>query len=250
MREICKKENVQLVYPLTDIEIDVFNEYRSVFEEDNILLCMPGQEFLSCARNKYNLYKTFVNDINVPSIATYLSQDKNMPLLLPSIAKPFNGRSSEGLFRIFTEEEFENIKNKSGYIIQKMIQGPVFTVDYIRSSKYNKDFSVAREELLRTKNGAGTTVRITCDSKLTELVSYIGRSLNLNGVVNMEFIKNENNYYLIDVYPRFSAGVAFSVKAGYNMVLNSLNCYTGKNIDLPCNIHESIMIKRYYEEIL
>lgn len=247
---ICKIKKIQYIYPLTDVEIDVFNEYRDIFEEKGIVLCMPSSHFLSYARNKYILFKRFENDINVPSIRTFLTQTDNIPLLLPCIAKPYNGRSSEGLCKINTEEEFNRIANTSGYIIQEMIPGSVYTVDYIRSDKLNVDFSIPREELLRTKNGAGITVRISNDQSLIKLVSYIGSSLKLNGVVNMEFIKNSDKYYLIDINPRFSAGVAFSVKSGYNMILNSLNCYTNGNIEIGEKYYCGLMTKRYYEEIL
>lgn len=73
------------------------------------------------------------------------------------------------------------------------------------------DFSIPREELLRTKNGAGTTVRIVPDSDLMQMASYIGKKLNVRGCINMEFIRSKDStYYLIDINPRFSAGVAFS----------------------------------------
>jgi carbamoyl-phosphate synthase large subunit len=104
--------------------------------------------------------------------------------------------------------------------------------------------------LLRTKNGAGTTISIVCDENLSRLASHIGKKINVNGVVNMEFIKKNENYYLIDINPRFSAGVAFTNMTGYNMVINHLNCHSGKDIDVPCSYHEQLMTKRYYEEIL
>lgn len=247
---ICENEKIKYIYPLTDVEIDVYNEYRDRFEKKGIVLCMPDSHFLSYARNKYKLFEKFEKDRNVPSIRTYLTPNDNIPLLLPSIAKPYNGRSSEGLCKINTEEEFNRITNISGYIIQEMISGSVYTVDYIRSDKFNVDVSIPREELLRTKNGAGTTVRISNDQSLINLVSYIGNSLKLNGVVNMEFIKNSDKYYLIDINPRFSAGIAFSVKSGYNMILNSLSCYTNEKIEIGGKYYCGLMTKRYYEEIL
>ena len=142
------------------------------------------------------------------------------------------------------------MKNHEGYIIQELIEGPVYTVDYVRSESTGNDFCVPRKELLRTKNGAGTTIKIVCDEKLINLTSHIGRKIHVNGVVNMEFIHHNDRYYLIDINPRFSAGVAFTNKAGYNMVINHLNCHTGKDIDTECEYHEQLMTKRYHEELL
>lgn len=47
----------------------------------------------------------------------------------------------------------------------------------------------------------------------------------------MEFIVNNGEYYLIDINPRFSAGVGFSKLAGYDFVKNHLLCFMNEDID-------------------
>lgn len=249
--EICKQHKVSFLMPLTDLEIDVINKYRDCFESSNIQICISSKETLAIARDKFALYKCFKDDPNVPSITTWKSGTSIIPVSnLPLIAKPYNGRSSEGLQRISDEETLRLIENKPGYIIQQIKEGNVFTVDYVRNNKTGKDAGVAREELLRTKNGAGITVRTTYDSSLLNLVSYIGKTIHIHGCVNMEFILSDNQYYLIDINPRFSAGVAYSHLAGYNMVLNHLRCFTNEEIDTAVLYKEQILTKRYYEEII
>lgn len=247
--EISLKHHIEYLFPLTDLEIDVLNQNRTIFEQNKIVLCMPSSRTLAIARDKYTLYKTFEHDDLVPSIATYLSGEVPMSLL-PAIAKPYNGRSSEGLSRISEVKELEEISQKRGYIFQEVKEGPIFTVDYVRNNQTNRDFSVAREELLRTKNGAGTTVRMSNDTSLKQLVSHIGRTIQVNGCINMEFIQSNGQYYLIDINPRFSAGVAFSYMIGYNMVLNHLNCFIGKDIQASVLYQEQIIVKRYREEVV
>ncbi len=78
----------------------------------------------------------------------------------------------------------------------------------------------------------------------------IGNTIHVNGCINMEFIQSKGKYYLIDINPRFSAGVAFSHMAGYNMVLNHLNCFIVQDIQAPVLYQEQIITKRYREEIL
>lgn len=46
----------------------------------------------------------------------------------------------------------------------------------------------------------------------------------------MEFIVNEKGRFLIDINPRFSAGIGFSRLIGYDLVNNALNCFLGRNI--------------------
>lgn len=241
--------NLKYIIPLTDLEIDVINEKRALFDDNHIVLCMQKEEVLTIARDKYKLSKAFENDENVPSIKTCRLSELDINFKFPCIAKPYNGRSSEGLLRNATREQVEAIENKEEYIIQEQLDGNIITVDYCRHSSSGVSCAIPREELLRTKNGAGLTVRTIADEKLIQLVSYIGNKININGCICMEFIHNEGKYYLIDINPRFSAGVAFSVVSGYNMIINHMNCFSGKDIDGQIHVKEQIIIKKY-EEVL
>lgn len=247
--DVCKKEHIDCIFPLTDLEIDVINRHRKEFYDANISVFIQSEACLNIARNKYTMFCLFKDDKNVNVPFSVCSEELNSDFPIPAIAKPINGRSSEGLKRITKSEDIKRFIGTANYIIQQNIPGPVFTVDYVRD-RFGNDFAVPREELLRTKNGAGTTVRITPDELLKRTVSYIGKKLDIMGCVNMEFIFNDGKYYLIDINPRFSAGVAFSNFIGYDMVLNHLKSFTGERISSPIEYKEQIVCKRYKEELL
>ena len=245
----CQKFNIEYIIPLTDLEIDVINRQRSLFDEKCIVLCMQNHEVLNIARDKFKLSQICDEDENIPSVRTCLLSQIPTDFKFPCIAKPYNGRSSEGLIRNATREQVEAIENKYDYIIQEQLSGDVFTVDFCRNAQTGTACAVPRQELLRTKNGAGLTVKTISDEKLISLVSYIGERLNINGCVNMEFIYNGGQYYLIDINPRFSAGVAFTVLTGYDMITNHVRCFLNEEITPQIPIKERILIKKY-EEVL
>lgn len=245
--DLCNKYMLQFIVPLTDLEIDVINKYRQQFESKGIILCIQQPKVLDIVRNKYKLHTHFANDVNIASLKTQLLLEYNSAIPFPCVAKPFNGRSSEGLMIINNAQQLISLEHPEKYIIQEQKQGFVYTVDYCRSSLTNKDAAVPRRELLRTKNGAGLTIQTIKDKKLLQIVSYIGNELDINGCVNMEFIYNEGNYYLIDINPRFSAGVAFSVMSGYDMVNNHIKCFMSIDIDDQPKLKERIIIKKYKE---
>lgn len=248
---ICLEQQIHALIPLTDIEIDILNKWRTHFINLNILLCIQSEYTLSIARNKYQLHHFFLEDKNVPSIPTYkASEIYSAEIPLPCIAKPYNGRSSEGLMLLSTKEELSAVQFKENYIIQKFIKGAIYTVDYIRCQRTSEDFAIPRQELLRTKNGAGLTIQLSNNSILKELVSYIGNRLEINGCINMEFLYANEQFYLIDINPRFSAGIAFSYLASYDMINSHLNCFINKDIMPKIRYQETLMTKKYKEEIL
>ena len=249
--DICQKHGIQYLFPLTDLEIDILNKHREAFEQAEVTLCIQSADCLSIARDKYKMYCLFKDDATVNVPQSVLSSGLSGEFPLPVVAKPVNGRSSEGLRKIYERDELMRLKVADNYIVQEFLEGNVFTVDYVRNALQNCDFAVPREELLRTKNGAGTTVRIVPDKILESITSYIGRKLGVNGCVNMEFIHHGNAYYLIDINPRFSAGVAFSNFVGYDMVTAHLNCFLhGGELPAPIAFNEQLLCKRYSEESL
>ena len=239
------KEEIEYLIPLTDLEIDILNNHRDAFSKKNVTLCMQSEKCLNIARDKYAMFQLFFNDKNI-NVPFSISSEK---LSIPAIAKPINGRSSEGLKIISNTKDLNSLIGINKYIVQECISGPIYTIDYVRDKKGN-DFSIPREELLRTKNGAGTTIKITPNKQLENAASYIGNLLDVVGCINLEFISNDNKYYLIDINPRFSAGIAFSKFVGFDMVTSHLNCFLNKNILNPVNFNEQIICKRYYEELV
>lgn len=61
----------------------------------------------------------------------------------------------------------------------------------------------------------------------------------------IELAKKEN--YLIDINPRFSAGIAFSCKTGYDFINAHLACFSGSPIPPAVEFIESIEIKYFIE---
>ncbi len=249
--DICKKNVVDAVIPLTDLEIDVLRENTLKFKAIGCKLYIESDAILDIVRNKLRLTQTFCDNsiINVPksySSERYLKDHDVAVTKL--IAKPVNGRSSEGLYRIDKGESLRFLDKKENYIIQECIDGSVYTVDYVRDCNGNA-FAVPREELLRTKNGAGITVKITKDIELIESAEYIGDKLKIVGCVNMEFISNNGKFYLIDINPRFSAGIGFTIIAGYNIVQSHINAFEDGNIIPPIDFSEQVLEKVYVEVV-
>ena len=245
--KLAEENNVKYIFPLTDLEIDKLNKYRTIFEEKEICLCMPSEDTLAIARDKYALHCKFKDDDMVMSVPTYTSGGDLSDLSYPCIAKPRGGRSSEGLVYVQNAEQLKNYLNDTSYIFQEIIKGNVCTIDYVRNSHDHTSFCVPREELLRTKNGAGTTVRVFHDASLEALVEHIGETLNINGAVNMEFICQDGFYYLIDINPRFSAGIAFSCRTGYDFVNAHLACFCGEAIPNKIKFNERLDVKYFTE---
>ena len=251
--DICKKENIQFLIPLTDAEIDVFNNHRDYFDMISVKLCISNYNSIEICRDKYKTFELLKNYNFVELIDTYrLNQINSSNIIFPCVLKPYNGRSSQGVFIIEFPEQLELFKKfvkKEDYILQTKINGNIVTVDVCRDRKNGITVSMAREELIRTSNGAGLSVHVFEDKELTILTERIAKILDVEGSVNFEFIKTESGYKFLECNPRFSGGVAFSCLSGYDFVQNSFMYFSGMMIETNKLTKSQYIVKKYIELI-
>lgn len=250
---ISETENITHILPLTDIEVDFFNEHRKHYEEKNITVCIASTYTLAICRNK-KTQQEFI-DKNVPSVRTIptinISECKSVPFDFPMVCKPYDGRSSQGLKYIYTIEEWLAAKAMADvdkYVVQPFIKGRIVTVDIIRQREEKTVVAIPRLEFLRTLNGAGTSVKVFPDRDLGKMCMELADAYDVVGCVNFEFLKSESGeYHYVECNPRFSGGVEFSCLAGYDCVGNHIRCFENKKID-KFKLERKYFIARKFEE--
>lgn len=235
--DICMRERISHLIPLTDPEVDVLSADRQRFDEMGITLCISPQPAIRTARDKLALHQCFADHPRIhPIPTTYLQGEEHPGFPYPLLAKPRHGRSSEGQVHIADPSALQFWRSRlagQDYIVQPRCAGDVFVTDVVRQPDGGRSAAMTRQELLRSPNGAGMTVRMqpghACDALAVEAAKILG----LYGCINLEFLVADGAPLLMDVNPRFSAGVAFSMMSGYDMVSNHLRCFDGGQIT-PC----------------
>ncbi|MCI6242152.1 MAG: ATP-grasp domain-containing protein [Lachnospiraceae bacterium] len=257
IKEICLNERINYILPLTDIDVDFFNNNRDWFIENGICLCISPQNSLDIIRNKKKLADYI--DINCPDINTIPTRMlssvlEDIPWKFPLVCKPYDGRSSQGLRFIYTNEEWEQFKqtaDQKKYIVQPYIEGECVMVEIVRQSEPHNVVAITRlGSLLRTSNNCGLTVYIYQDKLLEEACKKMADVLGVIGCVNFEFLRcKDGTYYLVECNPRFSAGCEFSCMAGYDCVGNHMRAFNHLSIDDFEFKHNMYMARKYEEYI-
>jgi carbamoyl-phosphate synthase large subunit len=252
--KICREEQAKVLIVLTDVEVDVWNRYRDELALASVTLCLSSEKTLLLCRDKRELYR-FLKEkgIGNPIPTLELMEADAERLSYPAVIKPFNGRSSQGLRYIQSLDEmkgFLECGDSEGLIVQPYYQGSIITVDVVRQAETGESVAVCRKELLRTPNGAGTSVLVFLDPVLEATCRDIANALGINGCVNFEFIQTEDgSYHMLECNPRFSGGVEFSCLAGYDCVTNHLRCFIEEAIE-PLKGITGMYIARKYEEYI
>lgn len=258
IQQVCLREHVRYLIPLTDVEVDVLTLHRDWFASHDILLCLSPADTIGLCRDKREMAR-FTSGLGfLRSIPTFASSEAELrtdaPFReFPLICKPVNGRSSQGICRIHSDKEWHNfcsVHDMRQYIVQPCISGSVVTVDIIRQADGGHTVAIPRQEMLRTLNGAGTSVYVFTDAALQETCIRLADALGIIGCVNFEFIKDKaGNYHFIECNPRFSGGVAFSCTVGYDCVRNHIAAFCGRPIDALHPYRNQYIVKKYHEHV-
>lgn len=251
---ICREEKARAVVVLTDAEVDVLHAFRKEFSSEGILLCLPSEETIGLCRDK-RAFSHFLSERNIGNtiFTEELHSVKEDELHYPVVVKPYNGRSSQDLSYVASEEELKSLKARvkaEDFVVQPYLEGSIITADVVRHAGTGEAAVICRKELLRTKNGAGTSVLVFRNEKLEAVCREAAEALGINGCVNFEFIEDEGGaFHMLECNPRFSGGVEFSCMAGYDCVTNHLRCFEGQDIE-ACRKITSMYIARKYEEYI
>lgn len=269
LSRICRQMGVDLLVPLTDAEIDVINGWREEAARIGVTVCLSPAESIRLCRDKWESARKLREEGVCRTIPTRRLDEVIRSeaasgyerLEYPLVLKPARGRSSQGLLTVLDAEqmrrEADRLRPDAGsYLAQPRIAGNVVTVDVVRNViESGDDVSAAdqvvclpRRELLRTPNGAGTSVCIFRDERLEAQCAAVARALDVRGCVNFEFVEeSEGRWHFLECNPRFSGGVAFSCMAGYDMPGSHLRCFTGGEIEPMGEIRSQYLVKRYAE---
>ena len=245
----CKERRINYYFATMDEEIANLSKNREKFEAIGVSLCIPNHGLVMTCHYK-DTFSDWVK-ANMPEI--YINrfrsfaevQDKDFPLFM----KPIEGRASLGCRKIDSREALEELKaegiDENGLVIQTYTEGEFITVDLIRNAKLGHARQVQRLEELRNSSGCGIAVKIIDDPLLAEICNRLMEKLDLNGVVNAEFFRKGDEYRIIEVNPRFSAGTSFSYAAGCDTASAALDIADGRDFTLgepAIGIH---LAKRY-----
>lgn len=246
----CRENSVNYLLPLTDIDVEQVASMKESLTSESIVACAPDPGIVDVCRDKAMLAR-FVERLGHRAIDTELAHSPEAERMeFPRILKPRRGRSSQGNVVVDSTEGFDYASGLRGdYVVQPFLRGTYYTVDVVRD-RFGTVAAIPRRELLRTRDGLGTTVEVFRGGPLVQVVTDVAHALDLVGVVNIEFIGlDSGEFRLMEINPRLSGGVAFSHLAGYDVVTNAISAFSGTRIAEADSVRGCTVARRFIETV-
>lgn len=264
--DICQKEKIDTVIPLTTQEVLVLSKIR-----DTLHVAVSHADTVKNVIDKYLLY-CMLPDIS-PFAVTVRTRDefwyfyrKIYEIKGQVCFKPLISNGSRG-FRVvgnkkwddiyrekpsaiyITESDIKNIlpKRFNPLLLMEYLSGEEYTVDVLYHN-YNPIIIVPRLRLKITE-GITHSCIITQNKEIENLVSKISKEFSFSGNIGFQFRRDKDGCLkLIECNPRLQGTTVACLYAGVNMPYFGYCESNGIKYDIP-EIKYGTKVVRYYDEV-
>jgi carbamoyl-phosphate synthase large subunit len=246
---ICKRERIDVLIPLWSNEILLYSEKREEFKKIGVRIAISEPGTVKTCIDKYEFYK-FLSKNGIPTAKTYLPHEAGK-INFPAFIKMRSGSASKNAKKISSCKELEiELKKNSDLLVQELLEGREYTIDFVADSG-GKILSMVPRERIEVRDGKavkGVTVK---NPEIMSIVENVVKKLNLKGPGNAQGIMTKSGFRITEINPRFAAGgLPLSVKAGANLPVLMIKDLFGLKIkNKEREFKENIFMIRYLTEI-
>jgi len=247
LEKIVKENDISCLIPVSEMEIQVFNDYLSSNKIFVAPIIMANKKSIILCFDKYETIKWLeANGINTPWTVP-ISQE---PYKYPCILKTRRGSGSKNLVIIEDRKDWQYYRDKrSDTILQELLLpgDSEFTCGVYRGlDKITKCLIMKRA----LQGGLTIKAEVVKDKPIEELCLKVAELLELRGSINVQLRKIESGPRIFEINPRFSSTVLFRHYVNFCDLIWSIEDRLGIKLrkhNLP--VKYGTKIYRYYHEV-
>lgn len=233
--EICVKEKVNGVFSLIDPELSLLAKEKERFLAVHTVPIVSSFSLCETCLDKYEMYQ-MLNKMNIKTAKTYIDRNQFVQDLndgkisFPVFVKPRKGSASIHINMVNSMEELDMLfKIQDDLIIQEFMQGQEYGADVYIDMNSHKCTSIFVKKKIRMRAGETDKSISVKDEKLFKMIKDFVETCGFNGMIDIDIFKNNDEYYLSEVNPRFGGGYPHAYESGVDIpgqIVNNLagNC--------------------------
>jgi carbamoyl-phosphate synthase large subunit len=233
LAEVCRREEIGLIFPLIDEGMPVLAAGRAELEETGARLVMVPEGALAITVDKLLTCRHF-SRVAVPTPTTWLpSEIPSAALAYPVFVKPRSGSASKGAAPARDERELSYFLDYvPDPIVQEYLPGPEITSDVVCDFDGNV-LSVVSRQRIEVREGEVAKGVTIYDPEITESCVRIAKGLEAIGPITVQCLLRDRRPYFTEVNPRFGGGLPLAIAAGVPVPHWLLAIAAGRSVDVP-----------------
>lgn len=252
--DYCKKNNIKIIISLFDIDLYILAINKTKFEKIGTKVIVSDAEFIKKCNDKWQTYNYLSENLFcVPK--TYLSiadvkNDINKKIInYPVILKPRWGMGSLSIYEADNNMELDLLYNKikkeiqksyikyeskqdmdNCVIIQEKITGDEYGIDIINDLNGNYINTICKRKIAM-RAGETDCAEIIINNNLESIGKKLGLLSQHVANLDVDIIKHNSKYYILEMNARIGGGYPFSHLAGVDLPSAIIDWSLGKKVD-------------------
>ncbi|MDG1378800.1 MAG: ATP-grasp domain-containing protein [Flavobacteriaceae bacterium] len=273
LKKIIIEHHIDAIISLNDLELPILSKHKEELETTSAKVIISNENVIDIAFDKVTTFD-FISEIglNTPQTYTTISKAKeaifNGTLKFPLVVKPRWGSASIGIDFPETEEELDlafrlqHIKLKksilntvseqdleNAVLIQEKMNGKEYGMDIVNDFEGNYYGTFVREKV-NMRSGETDKAISVIDKRFDEIGEIISSNLRHIGILDCDIFVSNNEFYILELNPRFGGGYPFSHEAGINIAAIYIDWLLGKKNIKQHNNYKSGMLFSKCDKIL
>ena len=210
---ICDYEDIRLVIPTIDDELELFGAARARFKNAGVLVAVSHASTASICNDKLATCEQ-LRAHGIAAAPTWVPSTLPADVAFPLFVKPRGGRGGVGAYRVSDRRELDFFLSYVGDpVVQEYLDGPEFTLDLLCDFD-GQAISVVPRERVVIRSGVIDRGRTKRDDALIDLALACSRVLPFAGAINIQCRVVNGRPTVFEINPRFSGGIPLTIAAG------------------------------------
>lgn len=231
--KICRREQIQLVFPLIDPDIEVLANHRQDIEVTGASPVVVSAEAASITSDKW-LTTKFLRRLGLPTPRSWLPGELDPARAeYPLFIKPRRGSAAKHTFTVHTADELAFFANYiCDAIIQERLPGPEITNDVLCDLE-GQVLAVASRQRIEVRWGEVAKGVTIYDQAITNACEKIAQALPAVGPITVQCMMKQGVPQFTEINARSGGGLPLAIAAGVDLPRWLLARAAGQDIEIP-----------------
>jgi len=271
--EIIQIHKINAIISLNDLELPILSRHLKYLQSTGVKVLVSSESVIDIAFDKIKTFN-FIKSIGLKTPLTFTSLKeandalKTNKITYPVVVKPRWGSASIGIDFPETYEELnlsfklQHIKLKksilnivsqqdanNAILIQENMNGQEYGLDIVNDFEGNYFGTFVRKKI-NMRSGETDKAISVIDDRFNKIGEIISSNLKHIGILDCDIFVSNNEFYILELNPRFGGGYPFSHEAGINIAAIYIDWLFGEKDIKQHNKYKSGMLFSKCDKIL
>ena len=211
LRKFILKKKIDIIFPVSEWELKILAEEKLYYKKRFIEVIISDLKVINICQNKLTTIKFLKkNKIFYPKTVSFNKIKDNLPV----IKKRVKGSGSIDQSLIKNLKEIPRFNNNK-FFFQKYFNYQEYGADILNDLNGNYIHSSFKKKILM-RSGDTDKAEMVHSKTFEDFAKRISVALRPVGIIDIDFLFNGKNFFILDINPRIGGGYPFTHEYGYN----------------------------------